>query len=249
MHCNVLIPMAGAGTRFSSAGFTDYKALIPILGQSMIRRVLSPFLESSLTCDFKFVIREEHYEALSKELYALTPKIYTKTITNTTEGAACTALLHKNSIDNYKPLIIADCDAVYSPLALDLLNCFVQTNPDVDSVSMCFLNDSPKNSFIAIGMDGFTTKTAEKQVISPFCSTGLHWFKNGSIFVQAAEAMILANDRTNNEFYVTPSINHLIKLGFKHKPLLVPNQLYDQIGTPEDVLKYMNKLHAKISDC
>lgn len=237
--------MAGLGSRFKDAGFTAPKPFINILGKSMIHRMLEVFHGD---IEYKFIVRKEMYEDFRDQLSDISQDVpglnrrSTHSLDHMTDGAACTVLTVKSSIDSYKPLLIADCDAIYNPLVLDLLDAFIKTNPAVDSISICFTNDSPKNSFVAIDHNGYTIQAAEKKVISNLCTTGMHWFKHGSIFVKAAEAMIAANDRTNNEFYITPSINHLIKMGYCHKPLLIPNSLYDQVGTPQDMLNYINKI-------
>ena len=48
--------------------------------------------------------------------------------------------------------------------------------------------------------------------------------------------MIEANETYNNEFYIAPSYNYLIKNGKKILPFFY--NLHYPIGTPEDLLKY-----------
>jgi dTDP-glucose pyrophosphorylase len=249
---NLVIPMAGSGKRFVDAGFSQPKPLINILGESMIKRVLSPFIKSQQKFTFILITRDNatpEYQQLLLELrntFLNTGiQFILKQINYLTDGAVSTLLNARAYINNEESLLICDCDAIYDPIIFDILDGFIKTNADLDAVSVCFTDSSPKNSFVAIDEFGFTTKTAEKTVISDLCCTGMHWFKKGSDFIEAAENMIQANDRTNNEFYVTPVINYILKLGLKHKPLLIPNTLYDQIGTPPDVIKYMNKHASK----
>ena len=55
---NVLIPMAGRGSRFIEAGITTPKPFIDVLGKPMIARVID-----NLNCDnarFILIIRSEH---------------------------------------------------------------------------------------------------------------------------------------------------------------------------------------------
>jgi hypothetical protein len=59
---------------------------------------------------------------------------------------------------------------------------------------------------------------------------------NGSDFVESAEKMIEANETYNNEFYIAPSYNYLVKDGKKILPFFY--NLHYPIGTPEDLQKY-----------
>ena len=56
---NVLIPMAGAGSRFEKAGYTFPKPLIEVNGKPMIQVVVE-----NLNIDAKhiFIVQKEHYE-------------------------------------------------------------------------------------------------------------------------------------------------------------------------------------------
>lgn len=61
---------------------------------------------------------------------------------------------------------------------------------------------------------------------------GTFWFKSGNIFVEAAEHMIAANTRINNEFYVDECMNDLLSLGYKVKVFEI--DYYVCWGTPND---------------
>jgi hypothetical protein len=67
----------------------------------------------------------------------------------------------------------------------------------------------------------------------------LHYWKEGKFFVDSAEEMIAKEDRYNNEFYIAPSYNYLIKQGKKILPYFF--NLHFPIGTPEDLKSYQNE--------
>ena len=72
---------------------------------------------------------------------------------------------------------------------------------------------------------------------------GIHFWKKGSDFVKSAELMIKNNERYNNEFYIGPTYNTLIEQGKKIGIYHIPNEQHHAVGTPEDLLKYTNKLY------
>ena len=101
---NVLIPMAGAGSRFQQAGYTFPKPLIEVRGKPMIQLVVE-----NLNIDARhiFVVQKEHYEKynLKHLLSLISPGCEIVQVDGMTEGAACTTLLAKEFIDNDEPLI------------------------------------------------------------------------------------------------------------------------------------------------
>ena len=56
---NILIPMAGAGSRFTKAGYTFPKPLIEVNGKPMIQPVVENL---NIEATHVFVVRKEHYE-------------------------------------------------------------------------------------------------------------------------------------------------------------------------------------------
>jgi hypothetical protein len=58
----------------------------------------------------------------------------------------------------------------------------------------------------------------------------------GKHFVESAKAMVEAGDTHNQEYYVAPSYNYLIKDGKKILPFFY--NLHFPIGTPEDLEFY-----------
>ena len=106
---NVLIPMAGAGSRFASAGYTFPKPLIEVNGKPMIQVVVENL---NVDAHFIFLVQKEHYEKynLKQLLNLIAPGCDIVQVDGLTEGAACTTLLAKHFIDNDEPLLMANSD-------------------------------------------------------------------------------------------------------------------------------------------
>mgnify|MGYP003655150264 CR=1 FL=1 len=236
---NILIPMAGEGSRFKKEGYTFPKPLIDVDGKSMIQTVVENL---DFDADYIFLVRKQHleeYSGLKETLYEITNGRTTIVeVDGLTEGAACTALLAKEFIDNDDDLLIANSDQFieYENQNFNL----IKNMTDVDSMVFTFTSVHPKWSFVKTNSRGFVTEVAEKKPISNIATCGIYWYRNGSDFVKYAEDMISKNIRVNNEFYIAPVYNELIQ----DKKTLVPFFVHAMhgLGTPEDLRTYLSKI-------
>ena len=235
-NMTVLIPMAGAGSRFEQAGYTFPKPLIEVNGKPMIQVVVE-----NLNIDAKhiFIVQKEHYEK-----YNL--KYLLNLITNNnceivqvdgiTEGAACTTLLAKQFIDNDEPLVMANSDQFVEWDSNEFM--YSMTADNIDGGIVSFEATHPKWSFVKLNDDGFVSEVAEKKSISNIATVGIYYWNKGSDYVKYAEQMIDKDIRTNNEFYVCPVYNEAISDDKKIK--VFPIEQMWGLGTPEDLERYMN---------
>ncbi|MFM8551206.1 MAG: sugar phosphate nucleotidyltransferase [Nitrospiraceae bacterium] len=207
---NVVIPMAGRGSRFANAGFTDPKPLIRVGGKPMIQWVIEN-VRPARPHRFTFIILREHletYPAVPATLRTLCPDCRIVTVDAVTEGAACTVLLAKAIIDNDEPLMIANADQVVDLRIDDYLA--EMDRREADGLIMTFEADHPKWSYCRLNPAQEVTEVVEKQVVSNEATVGIYNFRRGRAFVRAAEQMIARNLRSNGEFYVAPAYNLLI---------------------------------------
>lgn len=231
---NVLIPMAGAGSRFVDAGYKDPKPMIPVNGKPMIQLVVENL---GFDANYVFVVQKEHKEQynLDKVLQDIKPGCTIVETDGLTEGAACTCLLAKEYINNDSPLFFANSDQWVKWDSHD----FVNSVSHADGGIATFHGTQEKFSYAKIGEDGWVTECAEKKVISNDATVGFYWWKHGSDFVKYAERMIEKNIRTNNEFYVCPVYNQAIEDGKKITTYEV-DEMWG-IGTPEDLEYYLSQ--------
>lgn len=209
---NIVIPMAGSGSRFARAGYTMAKPLIPILGVPMIRLVIAN-LTPQCRHRFIFICQRAHVRDfdLLPTLARWAPGSAVIQLDGVTEGAACTVLTAKTLIDNDQPLMIANSDQYIDASIEAYLQSTMER--DLDGMIMTMQADDPKWSFAALDRSGFVTRLAEKEVISSHATVGVYNFRRGSDFVRGAQQMIAQDLRVNNEFYVAPVYNQLIALG------------------------------------
>lgn len=234
---NVLIPMAGAGSRFAAAGYTFPKPLIEVNGKPMIQVVAENL---NVDAHFIYIVQKEHYDKynLKQLLNLISPGCDIVQVNSLTEGAACTTLLAKELINNDEPLLMANSDQYVEWNSNECLYAF--TADGVDGGIVTFRATHPKWSFAKLGDDGFVTEVAEKNPISDIATVGIYYWKKGSDYVKYAEQMIEKNIRTNGEFYVCPVFNEAIGDGKKIRVKDVPKMW--GIGTPED-LNYFLEHH------
>ena len=231
---NVLIPMAGAGSRFEQAGYTFPKPLIEVNGKPMIQVVIENL---NLDANYIYVVQKSLREKYNLDtlLNLLTPGCKIVETDGLTEGAACTALLAKDYIDNDNPLFFANSDQFVEWDSNEFMYKMQETDADGGIVS--FTATHPKWSFAKIDENGLVTEVAEKNPISNIATVGYYYWKHGSNFVKYAEQMIEKNIRVNNEFYVCPVFNQAIK---DCKEIRTFNTIgMWGLGTPEDLKFYL----------
>ena len=227
---NVLIPMAGNGSRFAQAGYTFPKPLIEVHGKPMIQVVVENL---AVDANFIFVVQKSHREKynLDSMLSLICPGCKVIEVDSVTEGAACTVLLARDFIYNDEPLVIANSDQFIEWNSLEFFYKMNEQNLDAGIVS--FKSTHPKWSYAKIDDNGFVTEVAEKNPISDIATVGIYYWKQGKDFVKCAESMISKDIRVNNEFYVCPVFNEALLCGLKIKTFDVPKMW--GIGTPEDL--------------
>jgi HAD superfamily hydrolase (TIGR01509 family) len=227
---NVLIPMAGAGSRFAQAGYTFPKPLIEVNGKPMIQVVVENL---NIEANYIFLVQREHYEKYNLKylLNLIAPNCTIVQVDGITEGAACTTLLAKEFINNDAPLIMANSDQYVDWNSNECLYAFKADS--IDGGILTFHATHPKWSYAKLDENGFVSEVAEKKVISDQATVGIYYWNKGSDYVKYAEQMIDKNIRTNNEFYVAPVFNEAIEDGKKIRVKQVPGMW--GIGTPEDL--------------
>jgi len=237
---NILIPMAGAGSRFNEAGFKNPKPLIDVKGEPMMKWALKSmdFLNNLKNFKLIFVILSEHEKKykMEKNIKSTFPELKNHTlvikIDKLTRGQAETCLAAEKYIDNNNRLIIHNCDTYSTSNLLEVINSY-----DPDGVLPCFKSSDPRYSFARLDKYDYVAETAEKKPISNWASNGTYYFKRGSDFVWAAKKSIRDNKMAKKEYYVSSLYNELIKTGKKIRIATVDKNFV--LGTPEELKNFL----------
>ena len=237
---NIVIPMAGRGSRFAAAGYEMPKPLIDVNGKYMIEVVTNNIRPD---CEHRFIYLclQEHLNKynLAEKLREMAPGCIIVPVDTVTEGAACTVLLAEEYIDNDDELMTANSDQFVD---VDI-DDYLRKQHNADGLIMTMTADDPKWSFIAYDENGYVTKVREKEVISNEATVGIYNFKRGADYVRFAHEMIDAEERVNGEFYVAPVYNRMIQAGNKVAYYNIGserNGMYG-LGIPDDLKYFLSR--------
>jgi NDP-sugar pyrophosphorylase family protein len=239
-----LIPMAGKGSRFFEAGYEDPKPLIPVSGEPMILQASGclPSAEKHI-----FVCLEDHLKRYSIEerLKAVYPQAKVVSLSQVTEGQACTCEIGLKDEDLDSPLFIAASDngMLWNADAYQKLI----DDSSLDCLVVSFRHDlsSERNpqmyGWIKVGQDNNVLGVSVKRPISnnPFedhAIVGAFYFRKARFFLDALKRLYQQNLRVNNEFYVDSCIQQIVEMGLKAKVFEL--DCYVCWGTPQDLKVY-----------
>lgn len=239
-----LIPMAGAGARFSRAGYIQPKPLVPVGGVPMMQRSLETFPPAQR---WMAACRTEHLHQarLAPILQSNGHQVDILPVDKLTEGQASTCLLAREKLDPALPLLIAPCDAalVYDQAAYADLTA----DPQVDCIVWTFRNHPHANRHPH--QYGWVESVNGGEVRGISCKIPLHddvrddpgligafWFREARFFLEAADQLIAQNRRINGEFYVDSAVEVLLEQGRQAR--LFDVDYYICFGTPDDVRSY-----------
>ena len=237
---NIVIPMAGSGKRFVEAGYTKPKPFIDVLGKPMIVNVLHNLSYSG--AKFILIASKDHMDK-EKETVKMIQSNFNAIfypIDYTTEGAACTVLNARKLINNNIPLVIANSDQYIDNDFTEFVDDCLTRNLDGSIMTFRDLEKNPKWSFAKTNSKGQVIQVKEKDPISNLATVGIYMFSKGSDFVNAALDMIVKNDRVNNEFYVCPVFNYLIRERKNIGIFDIPKFSMHGLGTPDDLNNFIN---------
>ncbi len=245
---NVVIPMAGMGSRFAEAGYAKPKPFIDMWGEPMIARVLENLVYPGAR--YILIARREHIEAEPDAVDRLRARfpIEIRLIDQVTEGSAATVLFAREEFANDTPMLIANCDQlVDGGIAGMVDDCLGR---GLDGSVMVFRDAArdPKWSFVKLNGDGLVTEAREKIPISDLATVGIYMFSRGVDFREAAIEMIVRNDRSNREFYTCPVYNYLVDWGRRIGVHAIEPGAMHGIGTPDDLVSYMSR-HERQATC
>jgi len=249
-NTTLILPMAGAGSRFSAKGYKDPKPLLNVNGSPMIVQAVNCLPSTS---NKVFICLEDHlnnYPLLQTKLKNSYPSCKIHSISSVTQGQACTTEIGINHshICRDDPILISACDnGVYykTEKYQELLD-----DPSVDVIVWTFRNNPTSrnnpNMYAWLDVDGndnvkyvsckkFIEGVHDKQ--NSHVIIGTMFFRKSNYFLDGFSANLKENIRSNNEFYVDDVLNQNIKAGLKVKVFQVDN--YICWGTPDDYETYL----------
>lgn len=237
-----LVPMAGAGARFSRAGYSPPKPLVPVAGKPMVQRALDTFPPAQASIA---ACRMEHIPALEPVLFSNGYRMEILPVNGLTEGQAATCLLARDRLNPLAPLLVAPCDAalVYNEKRYAALTA----NPNIDCLVWTFRNHAHANrhpeqyGWVQTTPGGMIQAISCKKPLSQHVKQdagiiGAFWFRQARFFLEAVDSLMAQNRRVNNEFYIDSAIEVLLEQGRRAGVFDVDHYLC--FGTPDDVRSF-----------
>ena len=243
---NILLLMAGRSDAFKEAGYEFPKNLVEIDGAPLIQRVIDGLacLRGPNTQLIYAIRRDENRRFHTGQVvHLLDPSGIVVDVVGETSGAACTALLTIEHINNENPLLIINGDIVLDYDLATVLDDFRKRA--LDGGVTAFRDVHPRWSFVKVNSEGLAIEFAEKRPISDLATAGLYYYAQGRDFVQATSAMMQKDAHVDGLFYVCPAYNEMI---LQHKRIgyyAVPKNAYFSLKTPHDVRTFEEHLITK----
>jgi dTDP-glucose pyrophosphorylase len=240
---NILILAAGQDEiALNDAGYPFY--LTEFDGIPLIERLLNQ-LKSIKDCNFLYAfpakeIKQWHLDNIIEQL---TPGGRLISVKQNTAGAACTALLAIEYIDNDQPLLIVNMSDLVNTNFSEVIEIFHSRNLDVGVIT--FHSIHPRYSYVAIDDNQNIIEAAEKNPISKNACAGFYWFARGCDFVQAASSMIAKDAHINGQFYITPVLNELILQQTKIGAHFIDNAVYHPFKTLRHIEQFDSSLKSE----
>ncbi len=245
----LILPMAGAGSRFSMKGYKDPKPLLNVCGSPMIIQAVNCLPETSHKV---FVCLEEHLTKYNvKDVLEDNYKnCNVISIHDITQGQACTTEIgiNKSQIDLNKPILISACDNgvyynkdKYQQLLDDesiniIVWSFVNNPTSKNNPNMyAWLETDTNDNIKSVSCKKFNSLIHNIQ--TSHVIIGTMFFRKAKYFIDGLQKNYNENIRSNGEFYVDDVINQNIKDGLNVKVFQVEN--YICWGTPDDYETYL----------
>ncbi|MCJ2184185.1 glycosyltransferase family 2 protein [Novosphingobium sp. 1949] len=229
----IVIPMAGNSRRFTEAGYTMPKFMLPLDGQSLFAHSVRSFEAYFASESFLFIARSDMDAGpfIEREVAALgISDARIALLPGPTEGQAQTVEmgLALGEVPEQEPLTIFNIDTFRPNFTYPAKSWF----PEADGYLEVMNSTDPGFSFAAPSERGEdrVRETAEKQVISDLASTGLYWFREARLF---REIMRDGGVRANGELYIAPMYNAMIAKGLDVRYELVPSKEVIFCGVPQ----------------
>lgn len=247
----ILIPMAGEGSRFQKEGYTVSKPAIQTTYLGDLTKYPMVVCATKHLPDVEdgganiiYIDRDFHKrDGVEDIILKSYPQATFITIDALTEGQASTCMLAKEHVDPKEQLFIAGCDNGMM-FDIEAFNALRETN---DVLVFTYRNDESvvtnpdQYGWVNVDGENRVTSLSIKKAISDqpkndHAIVSSFWFKNADVFFNLTQEMIDKNDRINNEFYVDQVIQYAVDHRYNVRVFEI--EKYLGWGTPTDYEHY-----------
>ncbi|MBB3118048.1 glycosyltransferase family 2 protein [Pseudoduganella violacea] len=239
MSANIVITMAGRGSRFYEAGYTVPKYEIEVHGRSLFHwsmLSLRHFLDADSRLIFVCLAENHSGPYVRAQCAALgLHDVHIVELDSLTDGQATSALLSRALWRPAAPLLVYNIDTYVQPDALRPEHI----RPGADGWVPCFQVPGEHWSFVRLGQDGWACDLAEKQRISDYASIGLYWFARAADYADAyARFFADPANLVRGERYIAPLYRQLLQDGKKIAISDLAPETVHVLGTPAELDRF-----------
>ncbi len=236
---NVVITMAGLGSRFQKAGYQVPKFMIEAKGKTLFEWSMLSLSDFNKIENVKyiFIVRKE---TNSSEFIKNTMKkfgvdnIDIIEIDYLTDGQATTAILAKQFWNENEELVVYNIDTYVEP------DCIKYSEITGDGFIPCFNAPGDHWSFVRLDENGNAVEVREKERISDNCTIGLYYFKSCKLYEDLYnEYYCNDNHLEKNEKYIAPIYNYMIEKGMQVNISKIPYNKVHVLGTPKELNDFL----------
>ncbi len=230
-NVHLIMPMAGAGSRFQKNGYELPKPLLEIQGKPFFFWATQSIVKFVEVDQLIFVVLQEHVDhfKIDEVILSYYPQAVIEIIPTVLNGPVLTALEGVKHITDDKPFIINDCDHMFK---CDAFYDFCKRGifNEIGGTLLSFQSEDPKFSFLKVNEENEVIGTAEKMVISNQAICGVYFFESALSFRVTADEYFLNCDYT--EYFVSGMYNILVEN--KKRVTYFTVDYHVAFGTPEE---------------
>ena len=238
---NIIITMAGLGSRFRKAGYKVPKYQIEVNGKNLFQWSMLSLTDFNKQENVKyiFVVRKE--DNAKDFIINETKKLNINDVNiieldELTDGQATSALLANRYWNLNEEMIVYNIDTYVE-------EGFIKySDMNGDGCIPCFNAEGDHWSFVKLDENGNVSEVREKKRISDNCTIGLYYFKSCKLYQDLYEEFYKDDSNLEKgEKYIAPLYNYMIEKGMKVNISIVPNKRVHVLGTPEEVNDFKNQ--------
>lgn len=238
-----LLLAAGGSVAFEEAGYFYPKNLVEVDGSPLLAHVIGALGTLATTERLVAVVRREeavrHHVNRVVELVEPTAQVVQ---VGETSGAACSALLACESVDEDEPLLVVNGDQIIDADVAAIVQGFDEQGLDAGVVVFDAVH--PRWSYVRV-TDDLVVQASEKRPISRLATAGFYWFRRGGDFIDGAMSMMRKDGHVEGQFFVCPVLNELVLAGRRIGVHQVARAAYFSLHEPAGVRAYEHLLERR----
>ena len=234
----IIITMAGLGTRFRKEGYDCPKYMIEAKGKTLFEWSMDSLLGyNDHVSKYVFVVRrEDHSSSFIKNQclkYGITNAEIVE-IDKLTDGQATTCMLAIPYCNPDESIMVYNIDTYVEPYEMKY------SDIQGDGHIPCFHAEGDHWSFVQVDENGKAIEVREKKRISDNCSLGAYYFSSAKLFCDLyTEYYSDDSHLEKNEKYIAPLYNYMIKKNMTVTISLINPDKVHVLGTPEELRAFL----------